>query len=187
MNSNEIYFQQKFKDCGKILKIEPTSLVSIKYREIREHGYYIELLEYLKNINNLKIKDIGNTLNGRAYLVSYANQKIVLVEHETGLEILYIAGSVASLIGLVLQISSMISNHRHRINFHHPSIDDVEIRYFDKENKFIEEHKHHYLPYEVFLLPQSSNIEIELLKNKIVKLEKKIDRLSKKQTKKKKK
>ena len=44
-------------------------------------------------------------MGGDAYVISQDQQKLVIVEHETGLEILYIAGSIASLIGLVLQIS----------------------------------------------------------------------------------
>jgi hypothetical protein len=187
MNSNEIYFRQKFKECGKFINVKPTDLVSLKYREMRDHRYYIELLEHLKNIKGLVINDIGNALNGKAYLISYGDQNIVLVEHETGLEILYIAGSIASLIGLVLQISSMISNRRQHFDSFSSSFEDVEVRYFDNADKFIEERKHHYLPYEVFLLPQPNNAEIELLKGKIAKLEKKIDKLDKKKQVKKKK
>jgi hypothetical protein len=185
MNSNENYFRQKFKECGKLLNVKPINLVSLKYREIRDHHYYLELLGHLKNIKGLAIKDIGNALNGRAYFVSYDNQNIILVEHETGLEILYIAGSIAGLIGLILQISSMISNRRHNFDSFPSSFEDAEVRYFDNTNKFIEERKHHYLPYEIFLLPRSNNADIELLKNKIVKLEKKVDKLTKKETNKK--
>ncbi len=187
MNNNENYFRQKFKECGKFLNVKPANLISLKYREMRDHHYYIELLGHLKNIKGLAIKDIGDALNGKAYFVSYGNQNIVLVEHETGLEILYIAGSIASLIGLVLQISSMISNRRQRFDSFPSSFEDVEVRYFDNADKLIEEHKHHYLPYEIFLLPQSNNADTELLRNRIAKLEKKIDRLTKEQTKNKKK
>jgi len=187
MNYNENYFRQKFNACGKYLNVKPTNLISLKYRENRDHQYYTELLGHLKNIKGFNIKNLGNVLNGQAYLISYGEQNIVLVEHETGLEILYIAGSIASLIGLVLQISSTISNRRQHFDPISHYSEDVEVRYFDKTDKFIEEHKHNYLPYEIFLIPQSANIDIELLKKRIINLEKKINKLSKEQTKKKKK
>jgi hypothetical protein len=187
MNNNENYFRQKFLECGKYLSAKPANLVSLKYREVRDHQYYTELLDHLKKINGLNVKDMGNTLNGRAYLVSSNNQNIILVEHETGLEILYVAGSIASLIGLVLQISSMIGNHRRHMDSFSAHFEEVEIRYFDDTGKFMEEHKHNYMPYEIFLPPISNNNDIELLNKRIAKLEKEMKFLSSKQVKKKKK
>ena len=125
MHNGENYFLQKFTECGKYLNAPPSKLVSLKYREIRDHEYYTELLRHLENVDSLAVKDIGNVLNGRAYLLSYGRQNIVLVEHETGLEILYIAGSIASLISLVLQISSSISSHRRPFGPFPPHLEDV--------------------------------------------------------------
>jgi len=187
MDNNKKYFHQKFIECGKILSVQSSNLVSLKYRDMRNHQDFTDLLVNLGNVNGLTIKELGNILNGRAYLISAYKQKIVLVEHETGLEILYVAGSIASLIGIVLQISSMVSNHRRNINSFSEHFEEVELRYFNSEGKFIEEHKHNYLPIEMFLPAQTDNIEIELLKKKIVSLEKKVNSLSKSQTKKKKK
>ncbi len=187
MDNNEKYFHQKFIECGKILSVQSSDLVSLKYRNMRNHQYYNDLLDNLGKVKGITIKDLGNILNGRAYLISANKQKIILVEHETGLEILYIAGSIASLIGIVLQISSMVSSHRRNINSFSEYYDVVELRYINSEGKFIEEHKHNYLPIEMFLPTQVDNNEIELLKKKIVSLEKKVNRLSKNQTKKKKK
>src|SRR5450631_1996634 len=124
------------------------SLSPSSTREMRDHEYYTELLRHLENIDNLAVKDIGNALNGRGYLLSYGRQSIVLVEHETGLEILYIAGSIASLIGLVLQISSSISSHRRPSGLFPPHFEDVEVRRFDNSGKLIEEHRHSFLPLE---------------------------------------
>jgi len=181
MNNHENYFRQKFLECGKYLNVEHTKLVSLKYREMRNHQYYTEVLEYLKKVNGINIKDLGNTLNGHAYHISVNDQNVVIVEHETGLEILYIAGSIAGIIGLILQISSMIGNHRRHSNYFFEYFEEVEIRYFDDNGKFIEEHKQNYLPYEMFLPPQNNNKEIELLKKKVENLEKKVRILSKKE------
>ncbi|MCX6158109.1 MAG: hypothetical protein NTY74_09060 [Ignavibacteriae bacterium] len=172
MNGDKKYFEQKFNECSKYLKAKPNNLVSLKYREIRDHESYNELLDKLKNIEGLEIKSIGNVMNGVAYNISYGEQNIIIVEHETGLEILYIAGSIAGIIGLVLQVGSMINNHRRMTPFHH-EIRETEIRYFDKKGNFIEERRTNYLPYEAFLLPQSSK-EIKLLKKRIDNLEKEI-------------
>lgn len=136
MHNGEDYFLRKFTECGKYLNVPPSKLVFLTYREMRDHEYYTELLRRLENIDNLAVKDIGNALNGRGYLLSYGRQSIVLVEHETGLEILYIAGSIASLIGLVLQISSSISSHRHPSGSFPPHLEDVEVRRFDNPGKF---------------------------------------------------
>ena len=182
MHNDENYFRQKFKECTKFLNAKPRDLVSLKYRGIRNQSYYGELLGSLKDIKGLNIQDLGRALNGQAYLISYGEQNIVLVEHETGLEILYIAGSIASLIGLVLQISSMVNTRSQHLDISPPYFDDVEIRHFDEADKFIEEHRHHYLPYEVFLLPSSNN-DVELLKKKIASLEKKLNKLTKEQAK----
>lgn len=183
MDNNEKYFQQKFKDCSLHLNAQSNDIISLKYREIRDNYFYTELFVHLEKIKNLNVEKIGNTMGGNAYVISYGEQKIVIVEHETGLEILYIAGSIASLIGLVLQIGSMIGNHRSHSHFQE-DFRDVEVRYFDKKGKFIEDHKHNYLPYETFLLPQSNNVEIDLLKKRVDSLEKKMDKLIDKQKKK---
>lgn len=183
MNKNEKYFEQKFIECSKFLKAKPKEIVSLKYREIRAHHYYSELLDQLNTIAGLKVDNIGQVMNGNAYNISYCGQNIVIVEHETGLEILYIAGSIASLVGIVLQVSSMINDYRRKPAPFPHDMRDTEIRYFDKNGDFIEEHRPNYLPYEIFLLPQSNNQEIELLKKRIDNIEKKITKLTNKKPK----
>ena len=180
MTGNEKYFEQKFKECSAFLQAKPKDIVSLKYRDYRDSHYYTELLVQLNNISGLNVNNIGHAMNGKAYYISYGGQSIILVEHETGLEILYIAGSIASLIGLVLQISSMISNHRRKIPPFSHDMSDAEIRYFDKKGNFVEEHRPNYLPYEIFLLPQPNNQEIELLKLRLDNIEKKIKRTTNK-------
>jgi hypothetical protein len=187
MNHNETYFRQKFAECGKFLHTEPSRLVSLKYRRASDRSFYDDLLIRLRSITGMHVTDLGNTLNGRAYLLTYGGQNIVLVEHETGLEILYIAGSVASLIGLVLQINSVRRSHRPEFDHFPPDLDDVEVRYFDDADRFVQEHRHHYLPYEVFLMPQSSGPDIESLEARIARIETRLDILAKKPEKKSKK
>jgi hypothetical protein len=174
---NENYFEQKFTECSKFIKADPKRIVSLKYREMRDSYFYEELLNSLNNIKGLQIKKLGQIMNGISYKISYGKQELIIVEHETGLEILYIAGSVASLIGLILQVASMIGDRKNRMHSYSNDMRDVELRYFDKHGDFVEDHKHNYLPYEVFLMPQSIMEEIELLNKRVITLEKKIKQI----------
>ncbi len=184
---NEKYFKQKFEECGRLLNVKASQIVSLKYREMIDGGYYTELLDGLKATDGIHIKDIGSALNGHAYLVLRGTQNIVLVEHETGLEILYIASSITGLIGFVLQVGSMIANRRR----HHMGpplhLDDVEVRYLDQADNLIEEHRHDYFPYEVFLPPETNQAEIERLTKRVATLERKLKAMTAKPAKRKKK
>lgn len=184
---NDKYFKQKFEECGRLLNIKPSKIVSLKYREMRDSSYYAELLNHLKASDGIHIKDVGLALNGHAYLVSRGGQNIVLVEHETGLEILYIAGTIASLIGFVLQVGSMIGNRRGHYMGPPIHLEDVEVRYFDEADNLIEEHKHDYFPYEVFLPPETNQAEVERLTKRVAALEKKLKALTAEPTKRRKK
>jgi len=176
MKVDNKYFEQKFSECSKILKGDPKNIVSLKYREIRNHHFYEELFYNLKSIDGLQVEPLGQKMNGISYKISYGMQNFLLVDHETGLEILYISGSVASLIALILQIISMIGDRRNRIN----SLSDVEKRYYDKQGKIKVEHQPFFFPSEVFLLPQSIIEEIEKLNKRVKSLEKKIKQLTNK-------
>jgi hypothetical protein len=66
-----------------------------------------------------------------------------------------------------------------------PHLENVEVRRFGSSGKLIEEHRHSFLPYEVFLLPQPDNVEIELMKKRMAGLEKKLNKLTKQRPKKK--
>lgn len=181
MSEEQKYFEQKFKECSKFLKSNPKDIISLKYKEFRDNYYYTELLDQLNNIDNVKINNIGNAMNGKAFKISYGEQNIIIVEHETGLEVLCIAGSIASLVSLVLYVSSMINDHRKGYTRFPNGMRSTEIRYFDKKGNFRKEYKANYIPTEIFLLPQAYNQEIESLKQKIVTLEKKIEKLTSKQ------
>ena len=184
---NEMYYKQKLEECGLLLNVKPSQIVSLKCREMMDHGYYTDLLDRLKATNTIHIKDVGSAFNGHAYLVSRGAQNIVLVEHETGLEILYIASSIAGLVRFVLQVGSMIGNRRR----HHMGppihLDDVEVRYLDEADNLIEEHRRDYFPYEVFLPPETNQAEIEQLTKRVATVERKLKALTAKPIKKRKK
>lgn len=74
----------------------------------------------------------------------------------------------------------------HQAEFDHiaPDFDEVELRYFDDTDSLVEEHRHNYLPYEVFLLPQSNVADFQSLEGRLARLETRLDQLAKKPAKK---
>lgn len=169
MNGDEKYFRDKFAQASKHLGAPAKQIVSLKYRAVSDYDYYVQLLKRLHAVKALAVSDLGHTLSGHGYLLSYGDQKVIFVEHETGLELLYIAGSVASIIGFVVQLASTIRNRR-RDPF--PiAFDVVEIRYFDESGAFLQEHSHQPLPPEAFMLPPSPDAKVKELEDRIAKLE----------------
>lgn len=102
MNYREDSFRRKFASAAQHLAVEPKQLVSLKLREIvNSYEDYRQLVEVLQHEVGIKCSEIKADLQGRGYLLDDGKTKLILVEHESGLEILYIAGSIASLISLV--------------------------------------------------------------------------------------
>jgi hypothetical protein len=82
-------------------------------------------------------------LQGQGHLISHGKTKLIIVEHETGLEILYVAGSIASLVGLiplVLQCWGGIRGYLSRP--HHRDFQRVEIRRLDGKGHLVEASDH---------------------------------------------
>jgi len=143
MDYREKTFKEKFNCAATHLKVKPEQIVSLKIREnISLHSVYRDLVESLKREAGVHCTDINNGLQGQGYLLGDKKSKIIVVEHETGLEILYIAGSIASILGLiplVLQAWRSISGHfSRRNNLDH----DIEIRRLDNNGHLREEHIH---------------------------------------------
>lgn len=137
-------FEAKFSSAGAHLGVAPDQIVSLKLRDmVTSYSEYGELLRVLKHEAGIQWSEIDGDFQGRGYLVHHDDQKIIVVGHETGLEILYIAGSIASLISLIpLVIRAWGSvrgflDHRHAHHFH-----SVEIRRLDSDGKLCEDHSH---------------------------------------------
>ena len=118
--------------------------MSIKYRDGSDYSGYRALIEgYLEGELNLKTKEARGDFQGRAWLVVDDHQhKVLLVEHETGLEILYVAGSIASLLSLVPLINSGWKFMQGRFldpKFFRDRGMGIEIRMLDKKNQLIEQ------------------------------------------------
>jgi len=137
-------FKKKFSDAARHLGVEPDRIVSMKFREnVGSYSEYHELLRVLEREFGIKWQAIDADLQGKGYLLSDGTARVLMVEHETGLEILYIAGSIASLIGLVpLLLQGWRGLRGWSTGRHHDGIRGVEIRRLDENGQLTEDHIH---------------------------------------------
>jgi hypothetical protein len=112
---------------------------SLKFRGSSNSQDYRELLAAL---GPLMVKEIQGNYQGKAWKLTDANDNsVIIVEHETGLEILYVVGAVASVVSLV----PMVVNLWNRMRDHWPPYrgrlgpGGPERRCFDIKDRLIEE------------------------------------------------
>ena len=137
-------FKTKFSEAGQLLGVTPKDVVSLKLREnVSSYDEYRNFFRALEHEAGFQCSPVDGDLQGKAYLLSDGSSRVIIVEHETGLEILYIAGSIASLIGILPLIvqswRAFRGHHAGRRDF-----DDrgVEIRRIDEKGHLAEEHIH---------------------------------------------
>lgn len=142
MDYREESFRRKFADAARELGVSPTDLVSLKVRDtVGSYGDYHGLLQVLDHDLTLPLAGVQGSFQGRAHLLGDRQTGVIVVEHETGLEILYIAGSVASLLGLIPTILRAWRAIRGGIpRRHHPDVDRIEVRRLDDQGHLQEEH-----------------------------------------------
>ena len=142
MSYREDTFKAKFNDAARHLCVAPDQVISLKLREsVVSYSDYQDLLKTLENEVGISWYKIDANLQGTGYLIGDAKVKVIVVKHETGLEILYVAGSIASLIGLiplVLHCWSSIRGHHGRP--HPRNFRSVEIRRLDGRGHLKEDH-----------------------------------------------
>lgn len=173
-------FMRRFRNARSFLDTQTIQeLVSFKYREHcvsnADYSHFID--GYLKTCPGVEVEPLGNDFGEQAWLVKYRERRcVILVQHETGLEILGAAGSIASLIGLIPLVALGWTRIRQRFfhpRFDAPDNDGVEIRSFDKNNHLVEQRAP---SVEVYVL----NIVLQdhaLLKQQVDRLEAQIGQL----------
>jgi len=132
-------FLAKFKSAAVELNVASyRNIESLKFRDIRFHDYR----ELINELSPLKVTEIKGNYQGRAWKLADADgNSLIIVEHETGLEILYAVGAVASIASLV----PLIINTWGRMRDHLPPFkgrfgtDAPERRRFDRNNSLVEE------------------------------------------------
>ncbi|MBL7133476.1 MAG: hypothetical protein ISS78_05210 [Phycisphaerae bacterium] len=145
MDYRQDAFRQKFADAAGHLEASPDALVSLKIRDnVGGHREYHESLRMLVDETRTHSTGIQSNFQGNGYLVQSSKTKVIVVEHETGLEILYVAGSIASLLGLIpliLRCWSVIREHGHRQHRHGtPDLHRIETRRLSSQGDLIEDH-----------------------------------------------
>lgn len=137
-------FVKKFESAGHELGVQPHEVVSLKIREnVSSYAEYQEFLHVLEREAGVKWSAIDGELQGKGYLLSDSGSRVLVVEHETGLEILYIAGSIASLLSLVPLVMQGWRAFRGR-HFGRHDFEDraIEVRRLDDRGQLSEERLH---------------------------------------------
>lgn len=134
-------FARRFKSAKAHLGSHSTQeLISLKHRDwavsSSEYRHFID--DYLTRTVGLEVAGVDGDFGGQAWLVKdKAGNRVILVEHETGLEVLGAIGSLASLIALLPMISSGWTKLKHRFfppHFDRSYPEGIEIRRFDQNN-----------------------------------------------------
>jgi hypothetical protein len=140
MDYREQAFRDKFADAATHLAAAPEQLASLKLRgDVGDYREYQELLRALEHEAGVRSRSVQGNFQGNGYLIEQSKTRVVIVEHETGLEILYIAGSIASLLGLIPLVlrcwSAVRGGGRHRP----PDFRQVETRRLADDGHLVEE------------------------------------------------
>jgi len=139
-------FIEKFTNAQKYLGVGAIQdIVSLKYRDNVGYSDYQRLIsEFSQSEMGLEVKQVKGDFQGKAWLVKDRNQNaVILVEHETGLEILYIASSIASFISLIPMINSGWKYLRDRFaspRFLPDKMTRIEIRTINSKKQLLEKH-----------------------------------------------
>jgi hypothetical protein len=136
-------FRDKFADAANHLGCIPEQLISVKIRDgVNSYQEYKELLQLLEHEAGIRNTPLQGNFRGNAYLIEKSLTKVIIVEHETGLEILYIAGSIASLLSLIPVILGLWHSMRgaHNRHPHPPEFHNVETRRIDGSGNLVEDH-----------------------------------------------
>jgi hypothetical protein len=145
MNYREENFIKKFNSASRHFGVKPNEIISLKIREmVNSYSEYHEFLRVLEHEAGIKYSPIKGEMQGQGYLLTDGDARVIIVEHESGLEILYIIGSVASIVGIVPLVLQGWRAFRRRHIGRNPFADEraVEIRKLDEKGHLCEDHHH---------------------------------------------
>jgi len=144
MDHRSDMFKKKFGEAAEHLGVKPDRIISLKFREnVSSYAEYREVLRMLEHEFGIHWREVEADLQGRGYLLSDGTAQVLMVEHESGLEILYIAGSIASLIGLVpLVVQGWRGLRGWSAQRHGGGVGDIEIRRLDESGELTEHNVH---------------------------------------------
>jgi len=173
-------FIEKFTSAQKYLGTRSIqNIVSLKYRDNVGYSDYQRLIDELPQGEiKLEIKQIQGKFQGKAWLVKDKNQNaVILVEHETGLEILSIAADIISLLAIFPVINSgwrFIRDRFANSRSHRDRMTEIEVRTINSKKQLSEKHV---IDIENYVLEESLK-EVVVLKAKVKQLEKEIAKIN---------
>lgn len=146
MDNRSQQFTDKFKSAQNELRAQLVNdIISFKFKENVNHSEYQHFLDYIRHDLNLSASQVSGNYQGQAWLITDENDnKLIIVEHETGLEILAVLGYIYTVRDTLLLLSYGWNYLKDRFfsgRFGHPggTGKPVEIRKFDSGgNKLIE-------------------------------------------------
>ncbi len=174
-------FTRKFENAGKCLGVAPDQIISLKLRDmVLSYNDYRETLSIMEHEAGVLSEELDDDFFGRGYLLRQGDLKIIFVEHETGLEILYIAGSMASLIQLIPLVLKFWNKVRGRLNHRHVKKNqNIEIRRIDAVRNISEMEINNYEELLVFLMVHGVENELKSLRTEIDTLSKRMTTIEK--------
>jgi hypothetical protein len=141
MDYREETFRRRFENASKEFGVRPNQVVSLKLRENVNTSEYREFFHVLEREMGLRVVPSKVDLQGQGYIVADHKVQIFLVEHESGLEILYAVGAIASIIDMIPRIiQAWRFLHIHIRGHHGTDLNEIEIRRIDQHDKLVEEH-----------------------------------------------
>lgn len=183
MDSREQAFRAKLEYAASLLGTVPERVVSLKVcDDVGNHHGYQELLHALTGEAGLKSRPLDWGLQGAGHVIENSKTRILILEYETGLAMFYIAGSIASLLGLIPLVLKCWASIRGLLG--HPDRRGggvVEIRRLDEHGKLVEDRSHGLtFPWEhspgafdnaFMLAAEKLDAEVHALKGRLVALE----------------
>jgi hypothetical protein len=134
---------RRLKEAHSVLDGDaPLDVISIKFRDDCVSGFdYQRLVDELSHRRPRLVVEPAQALQGRAWLVTDDKLgRIIIVEHETGLEILGAIGSLASLVGLAPLVAGAWRSIRKRYKDYPPGCEEpIEIRRLEGDDALSEE------------------------------------------------
>jgi hypothetical protein len=176
-------FIEKFESARKLLKAGSIEdIISLKFREhIVNSSDYQDLLAEIRDNSPLVVEPATTgEFQGRGWILKDKSCSVLLVEHETGIEMLTLAGTVCSVLGIGLLPIIKFLWHRRGRHSRRPFYGEgeVEVRTITRDGKLIEQNAPSLE--EVILVAQSN--EIIQLRQKVEHMEKDLKRLKSKKS-----
>jgi hypothetical protein len=143
MNYRQKAFTAKFATAAECLGVDAKQIVSLKVRErVPSYAAYDLLMDMLHHEAHITDSHVSkDLLQGQGHILDDGTSRVIVVQHETGLEILCVAGSIASLLGLIpliLQCWTRLRGPSPRPYRGHDA--EFEVRRLDEKGHLVEEH-----------------------------------------------